>query len=177
MALYAAAADLAARYDINIIGQLVTDDGQKLSRQAVLEHPNLAVALQDASGRVESALLHGGRYTTEHLQALTDNSLAYLKRITCAFAMSGLLMRRPGTASQLREAINAETEEYLKLLSSGMDVFNIDAHKAAGLLADEGNTNSESVFLLTTRNLLSDRLNLQLFPNRGPRANTYRRLW
>ncbi len=54
MPRYADPADLAARFDIRTIGQLSTDDGQELSRTAVIDHVNVKSALDDASGRVEA---------------------------------------------------------------------------------------------------------------------------
>lgn len=176
MPRYAEPADLAARFDIRTIGQLCTDDGQELSRSAVIDHINVKSALDDASGRVEAALRHGNRYTLVNLQTdLTDNSLAHLKSIVCTIAMTRLLRRRPGTFTDLLQQLAAEAEDHLKQLSSGYDVFSIDANVAAGMISDDGNTNSENASLLNIRNLISDNMIGRYFPHRGDTGNRDRR--
>lgn len=164
---YAAPEDLAARFDIRTIGLLCTDDGQKLSRTAVLSHPNVMVALDDASGRVESALQHGGRYRVEDLQELTGNSQSHLKQIVCTIAMTRLLRRRPGTYTDLLQQVSAEAEEYLSYLAKGFDVFTLTQHLAAGVIEADGPGNNENISLLNQRNLISDNLIGRSYPHRG----------
>lgn len=166
MPRYADPSDLASRYDIRTIGELVTDDEQELSRTAVLNHPNVLSALCDASGRVEAALRHGARYTIDDLSRLTDNSLSHLKSIVCSVAMSRILRRRPGTYTDLLQQVSAEAEEHLGFLSKGHDVFTIESHVAAGLIDDVGNGNTESLSLIKQRNSISDNVLGKLFPFR-----------
>lgn len=169
MPRHAEPVDMEARYDIRTIGQLITDDEQELSRTAVLEHPNLLTALDDASGRVEAALRHGGRYSLEDIGNLTGNSRNHLKSIVCAVAMSRLLRRRPGSYTDLLQQVSAEAEEHLSHLTKGHDVFTLDIHVDAGLLSDMGNRNVETLSLMKLRNNLSDNVIGKLFPHRGNR--------
>ena len=169
---YAEPTDLAFRFDIRTIGQLCTDDGQELSREAVMEHENVRMALNDASGRVEAALRHGNRYTPDNIADLTENSLNHLKSIVCTIAMTRLLRRRPGTYTDLLQQLAAEAEDHLKQISSGYDVFSLDGHVVhGGTISDEGNTNSEQVSLLNIRNLVSDNMIGRAFPHRGSTGN------
>jgi phage gp36-like protein len=167
MPRYAEPIDLAARFDIRTIGLLCTDDDQVLSRSAVLDHANVKSALDDASGRIEAALIAGQRYSVEDLQMLTDNSVSHLKSIVCAIAMTRLLRRRPGTYTDLLQQVSNEAEEQLATLSKGLDVFSLDAQLSAGLAGDLGNRNNEHASLLNLRNNMSDNLIGRVFPHRG----------
>lgn len=166
MPSYATPQELVERFDLRTVGQLVTDDQQQLSHTAVVAHQNVLTALQDASGRVESALLHGGRYKVTDLTSLSDNSQNYLKLIVCTLAMVSLLRRRPGCFTELLSQLTAEAEEHIKQLKSGSEVFNLDAHKGAGVLEDSGHGNLDSISLLNNRSLISDVLTHRLFPAR-----------
>ena len=167
MPSYADPSDLVSRYDVRTIGELATDDEQVLSRTAIVNHVNVLTALKAASGRVEAALRHGDRYSIEDLTGLTDNSQEHLKDIVCAIAMTRLLRRRPGCFIELMSSVAAEAEDYLKQLSSGYEVFSIQAHVEAGLMDDKGNGNAENVSLLNQRNNLSDNMIARMFPHRG----------
>lgn len=166
---YADAVDLMYRFDARTIGQCCTDDGQELSREAIISNENCLMALNDSSGRVEAALRHGNRYTLVNLtEELTANSLNHLKSIVCTIAMVRLLRRRPGCYTDLLQQLQAEAEDHLKQLSSGYDVFSIDSHVAAGEISDSGNSNAENANLLQQRNLISDNMIGRAFPHRGP---------
>jgi phage gp36-like protein len=171
---YAEPVDLSSRYDIRTIGQICTDDEQELSREDILANSNVLTALNSASGRVEAALRHGNRYSIEDLQSLTGNSTEHLKDIVCAIAMVRLLRRRPGSYTDLLAQVSADAEDYLKMLSAGYDVFSIDAQVEAGMISDDGNTNSENAFLLNIRNNVSDNMIGRYFPHRGDTARRRR---
>jgi len=82
MATYATTADLVARFDIETIGQLATDDGVRLLRDDILVHPNVEVALVSACGDVDVSLRVGQRYTSAQLVALDTHGTAL--RRSCA---------------------------------------------------------------------------------------------
>lgn len=125
MAAYATASDLIARYDVEIVGELATDNRAPLSRSDVLSHPNVAAALLSASGEIDVALRAGHRYSPAQLQSLDDNSRAHLRDIVCAFAMTRLFHRRPGVHADLAKAIREQAAEFKKALADGNDIFGL----------------------------------------------------
>ena len=98
---YASAADLIARIDTQIVGDLITDDDtdtglrERPSQATILDSTVLSTALGDASGLIDAALQNKGLYTPDQLAALTGNALSHLKRITCIVAIAMLFDRRP----------------------------------------------------------------------------------
>jgi len=160
MASYASGEDLFKRYDTQLLLRLLSDAGPApLSRNDALTHENLTFALEAASGQVESALLHGARYSAADLAGLTGNAGEYLKDIVCCLAMVRIMNRRPETHAEFRKEMIQQQREYLELLQSGKDVFNLTAHVDAGVIAKV--ETSETVVL--TRNLRADQLRGHLF--------------
>ena len=125
MAAYAEVSDLLARHDNTVVAELCSEDEQAVPAEDLASNTNLLAALQDASGDVESAMLIGKRYTTDQLDALTGNSLAKLKRITCTIAMAYLLERRPVVHCSNAERLLKRAEEYLEQLRTGQRIFNV----------------------------------------------------
>jgi hypothetical protein len=130
MSSYATPADMLALKDARTVGALVKDDGTRASATALATDPNLLAALQAASGEVEAAVMQGGRYTVADLQALTDNSAAYLKELVCKIAWARLWARRPYDKEHA-EAIR-EAQDALEMLRLGKHVFNLPAQINAG---------------------------------------------
>lgn len=131
---YATAAQLLARFDARTIGDLVADDGNRVSVQSLLTpHDNITAALDDASGEIDAALLQGKRYTSAELTALTGNSAAYLVRITCQIAFWLLWERRPSLDEESYEAAKDRARKALERLRRGEHVFDVDGAKEAGL--------------------------------------------
>jgi phage gp36-like protein len=129
MSAYATGSDLIARYDVDLIGDLATDDRETLDRDLVAESGKVATALADASGEVEVAMMAGGRYTVPQLQSLTGNSLNHLKQIVCGLAMAALYRRRPEAASrELIEDLTRDAREAIRSLRRGENVFGIQAN-------------------------------------------------
>lgn len=122
---YATPAQMLLRYDSRTIGQLVADDDTQVSASGLLTDTVLAAALGDASGRIDSALLQGGRYTTDDLEGLTGNNATYLVRICCDIAMEFLWQRRPYYDIERYKQARELAEDHLKLLQSGKDIFDI----------------------------------------------------
>lgn len=158
---YATGDDLVARYDVDLVGDLATDDREPLDPVAVPNHPHVASALADASGEIDAALLSGGRYTAADLSSLTGNSLNHLKRVTCAIAMSHLFERRAGLHEDQAEKIAKKAREFLTALRRGENVFGIPAVIDAGTIECEGVTAVE----MDNLNLLPDRMPRYFPPN------------
>jgi len=94
MAAFATNAQFLTRYDARTTGDLVADDGNRVSSGDLATDANLTVALQDASGLILTAASVGNRYTEADLAAITGNDAAILQRITCDLAFAYLRQRR-----------------------------------------------------------------------------------
>ncbi len=131
---YATADDLIARYDVDLIGDLTTDDRDTQDRDLIDgSNEKLSVALEDASGEVDVALLAGGHYTVAQLEGLTGNSRSHLVRIVCALAMAALYQRRPeATDAESIERLTKDARDAIKALRRGENVFGLPAHIDAG---------------------------------------------
>ena len=140
MAAYATSTQLLERYDANEIADLASDEGQAVTRIALLTDSKVAASLSDASGEVEAALLVGGMYTTDQLEGLTGNAAAKLVRMTCDIAMCFLYERRPlynvDNVAKFREL----ADKYLDRLRKGENVFNVAANIGAGTPSVDGPT-------------------------------------
>lgn len=150
---YADGYDLVARYDIDVIGDLATDEREPLDRDVIPTHPHVLVALEDAAGEMDVALQAGGMYTPAQLAAMTGNSLNHRKRINCAIAMALLFERRPGVRMDNREEIVKNARGHITALRRGENVFGIPEHIDAAVME-----------LATVSSVEIDQLNL--LPNR-----------
>lgn len=158
---YASGDDLISRYDIDLIGDLASDDRETQDRNDVADHPHVLTALEDASGEVDAALLAGGRYTATQLEGLTDRSLSYLKSIVCGLAMAALHERRPEAVdAQTIERITQRARDAILSLRRGDNVFGLVEHIDAGRTHLEGPTALE----LINRNGLPERMG-RFFPH------------
>lgn len=134
MALYATPSDIIARKSVTTLGQLCSDSGTTVTPTGLLTDTVLEMALLDASGAIEAALMQSGRYTAEDLEglsALSDNSTSYLSRICCDIAMAYLFARKPTfSVEQYKQYLDLE-EQHLERLRKGEHVLfkqaNIDA--------------------------------------------------
>ena len=95
MAAYASVSDLMSRFDKRDILDLASDTGVAIEEPEAATNLVLLAVLDDASGDIESSLVHAGRYSVAELEGLDGNSEAKLKRLVCARAMYYLLDRRP----------------------------------------------------------------------------------
>jgi len=163
---YASSSDLSARFDVRIISDLASDDGTQITEDALATNSKVVAALADASGRIDSALTVARIYSTADLAALTGNSLALLKRITCELAMAFLIGRRQ--EKFLDEAIarvEQKSEEYLDRLRKGERLFGgSEEAKDAGLPSVDGPTAVD----YSNLNLLPDRTH-HYYPSRASR--------
>jgi phage gp36-like protein len=164
MAAYASGDDLVARYDIDVVGDLCTDDRTKLLRKDIPTHPNVLVALLDASGEIESNIMIGGRYSVAQLEALDERSTALLKRIVCTIAMADLFERRPGVHMEMAKAVRERADEYIEKLKSGGALFNVTddtSHVDASTPQLHGPTSVD----INTRNFLAARMSPRFLPS------------
>ncbi|MGD9644317.1 MAG: hypothetical protein AB7U73_01305 [Pirellulales bacterium] len=143
MASYASAADLLARHDARTVGDLAGDIGVPIRGPDLAAHPNVATALQRASGTIEAALLAGGRYTAADLAGLTDNALEWLKGLVCDQAFVFLARRRPDYLVEMTEAITSYVESELDALRSGKHILPIAKAVEASVPTSGGPTTVE----------------------------------
>lgn len=137
---YATPADLMARFDMNDIGQLCSDDKRAVSAIDLPGNYICLTALNDASGEVDGALMVGNRYNALDLATLTDNSTFKLIRVCCDIAMAYLINRRPGWNPEKSKAIREAAEMHLERLRKGENTFNIQASMDAGEPVVDGPT-------------------------------------
>lgn len=139
MTAYATTTQMLERYDERCIGDLVSDDKVRVSRELLTGNRNLIAALDDGAGEIESALLQAERYQVSDLTTLlagTSNTRFVLIRLNCDVAMISLWNRRPWY--EVNEAYKQRMEDAEKMmerLRKGERVFDIAAVKAAGLPA------------------------------------------
>ncbi|HWA97911.1 MAG TPA: hypothetical protein VG713_05440 [Pirellulales bacterium] len=163
MAAYATAADLVGRFDSRDIAELASDTDEPVAD--ISTDPNVSLALDDASGRIEAALLVSGQYTVDQLSSLTGNAKALLCRLTCELAMAMLVGRRPEKySSDMFVALVQHAEDQLELLRKGVNLFNITTNVDAGLPKVDG----PSAVTYQRLNLLPDRTR-NYYPNRSSR--------
>ena len=153
MSAYATGSDLTTRYDIDLVGDLATDDRATLDRASVPGHVAVVAALNDASGEIDVALQAGGRYTPAQLSSLSGNSAYHLKRITCDIAMALLFRRRPNVRPDIAETLLKQSSEHLDRLRKGENVFGIPEVTDAGTLelATASTVQIEGLNLITER--------------------------
>lgn len=163
MAARATPNDLIARYDIELIGEYITDDRVPLSRADVLTHRNLAAAQLSAAGELDVALRAGQRYTPAQLSNLDANSKAHLIDMECALAMWRIVRRRLGLKPDVEKAIREQAEQFKKLISTGVDIFGVvddTSHLDASVPQVTGPTSAE----IYDRNLFTARAAGRHFP-------------
>jgi len=135
---YADADDMTARFDVRIIADLLSDNGEPVVD--ISQSPVLWAALDDGAGEIDSALTVANLYTPADLAALEGDSLALLKRINCGLAMSHLMERRQeNIGSERIEAARLAAHQFLERLRKGERVFACVAeNRDAGLPTVDG---------------------------------------
>lgn len=163
---YATGEDLIDRYDVDLVGDLASDDRETLDREDVPTHPHVLTALEDASGEVDTALLAGGRYTTDQLAGMTGTSASYLKAIVCGLAMAALHERRPEAVEEARiERLTKRATEAIRAIRRGDNVFGLQEQIEATRL----DLNGPSALQLRDRNGLAERMSGRFFPEAAQR--------
>ncbi|MFZ9077503.1 MAG: hypothetical protein ACO23H_03145 [Alphaproteobacteria bacterium] len=137
---YATGEDLAARYDIDWLGDLATDNREHLARDAVLTHPVVLVALEGASGQVQSALIQGGQYSVADLSSLSGVNKAYLADLVCGLAIARLYERRAEAIPANAEAQQAKWGALIEKLEKGVNIFDLPDQVDATIVDHSGPT-------------------------------------
>ncbi len=149
--------DLIDRYDVDMIGDLATDDRESLYRDDVPTNSKVLAALNDARGEIEVALAVGNRYLPSQLTSLSGGSLQHLIRVECDIAMSNLFRRRGGQAyMETAESVAKTARGHLEQLRRGENVFAMPEVQA-----------SSTMDLATISTIDIDQMNL--LPSRMPR--------
>ncbi|OAI39608.1 hypothetical protein AYO40_01200 [Planctomycetaceae bacterium SCGC AG-212-D15] len=147
---YASIAQLQQFKDTRLLGDLLLDTGNRESSAAQATDAILQLALNWASGEIESACLVGNKYQPADLNALTGMSQANLVGLCCDLAFWKLLGRRYPTMAITEEYRSAM--EKLDRLRLGERIFGLQAQMNAGDPADQFMTlsNIDNVNLNTT---------------------------
>lgn len=144
---YATNADLIARYDVRLLGDLSQDANTRASAGTLATDANLIAALTDASGMIESACFVGNKYRATDLSALTGNSQGLLKRLVCDIAFAYLRQRRGYDYEQF--PLVKESYKLLDRIRLGERIFDVEA------AAEMGNPTSD---LITQTTILQQNL-------------------
>jgi len=137
MPAYATPNDMLNRFDANVLGDLLPDNGVQENTTQIGTDAKLAAILATASGEVESACLAGGMYLITDLQGLADNAQALLIDLVCSVAMCRLLRRRPSDSfDELRSSICQEARQQINELRQGKAVFGNTKDATDGQVAD-----------------------------------------
>lgn len=164
MSAYATGSDLVARYDADMVRDLATDREDVTSAE-IASNARVLVALEDASGEVDVALLAGGRYTVDQLQTLTGNSRSHLKSIVCSLAIVALHSRRPESAEKdFIDQLSERAREAIRALKRGENIFGLDEIVDATAPEATGPT----AIQIQNRNALPDRM-ARYFPTADTR--------
>lgn len=154
--------ELAIRFDIRDIRELVLDDGTDPDLVDVSTNTTLSTIIDDARGEVAAALRRGGRYDDAAIEALSDEKAAYVKRIICEIAMLHLLRRRPMFNPNQLEAYEKIRAGHLKDIQAGNSILDdAEAKQKAGHGAIHGPTTVEWQSLNMARDVARS-----YFPNR-----------
>ena len=127
MTSYATPADMLARYDARVVGDLVDDTDTQIQPAGLVNNPVLLALLADASSDIDAALTVGSRYTLTDLAGLTGNARQLLIRITCDIALAYLLRRRPSLKSDELKGVMELANQHLDRLRKGDEIFPLSA--------------------------------------------------
>lgn len=128
MASYATPQNCLDRVDARRLGDLLLDDGTRVSPANILTNTRMLSVLADASGLIEAGLLRGGRYSVSDLSTLavtTNNGNNLLIRICVDLAYGLLLEARAYSESEIGSMAPgyAKALAYLDRLSAGEWIF------------------------------------------------------
>lgn len=144
MAAFADSDDMIRRYDERTLGDICSDvEGQRITPAGLANNANMLAALGTASGRLLATALRAKRYSRADLDALTGESLEYLKDLTCRIAFWFLWQRKPYGEDQQRQEVRKAYEEALEEIGSGHEIFDVQTVKDAGVPKVETVTRTE----------------------------------
>lgn len=167
---YATPDDLILRKDERTLAMLSSDTSVPTPIVNLPTNQKLLTALSGASGKINAAILKGGRYTKAQLDALTGDDRELLVSICCHIAFWELWKRKTYTnkRSQDRQFAWEEQREWLTALKTGEEIFAIDEVIAAG------HPNVQEIGLIESQdlNLVADKCRGRgVFPKRRTYKN------
>jgi len=127
---YATAEQLLDRYDPREIGDLVSEDENRVPERDLLNNSKLNRALEDASAQIRSAAFVAEKYSNVDLEGLAKAQDAFLVQITCDLAFGRLLTSRSLATEIVPDVERAQ--QWLALLRLGERIFPITANAQAG---------------------------------------------
>ena len=135
---YAIPSDMLTFFDVNTIGDLVSDTGLQATPDAASGFDVIGLRHLDdddrsGGGPDRIGLPGGGIYSVDDLQDLTGNAAALLTEICCRLAMVLLVQRRPEKiGADYWQVAKKECEDFLDRLRKGERLFGltIDRSKA-----------------------------------------------
>lgn len=147
---YCTPAQFVELFDVRLAGDYLSDTGQRLPPPDVLASTILSALLKTASGRLESQLVRGGRYTPDDLNALTGNGVQFLRQVVAGLTAFYLWMRRP-TKFQKDDmpGIAKIAMEDVEMLGNGLEILPFTQAAQAGRINHHVTTAQE----LTDRGL------------------------
>jgi len=172
---YATSDDLAARFDVRRIGDLLSDDDTRVAAGSFSSNANLYTALTDATQQINSAIRKGNRYTRAEIYALytsTNTQDNYARQLLtkwcCVLAFAYLVARRGYNHSEIMSQVPfyGEAKEFLDQLASGERILDTSA------AADAGRTTYTAQFS-SNNNMLTDAASRLLGPRANPNPRPY----
>jgi len=143
-AAYCTAAQFVEFFDVRTAGDYLSDTGQRLPPPDVIASTILATLLKTASGRMESQLVRGGRYTPDDLNALTNNGVAFLRQLVAGLTAFYLWMRRPTKfMKDDMPGISKIALEDVDMLGNGLEILPFSEAAKAGRINHHVTTAAE----------------------------------
>lgn len=166
---YARGADMIARFDTRLLGDLCSDTATEIAEADLPANPKMVAALNAGAGKINAACLKGERYSVNDLAGLKNDSLAYLVDMNCTIAWANLWRRKGYTDDNTMRANAVQAvDDELTRLRNGEHVFDVVAQKQAGR-ADVTTVPRETI----QRDwfLVNDRMRGHIFPRRRSNRN------
>lgn len=166
-------AEFLSRVDQRTVGDWASDTGVRIAPGSLPTDPNVAAAIGDACGEVESAALAGGRYAAADLATLAATNCVSrnrLYRIVSDIALVFLYERRPNVFAEAKPPQCWERASvWLEQLAQGTRIFSFQETEDAGRAANSDETLQD----LITRNGVVTQAH-RIFGVRSDRANAVR---
>lgn len=122
MTRWAEISDMSLRFDVRVLGGLVSDTDTIVS--PLTGNSVLNLALEEATGVVRSAVHVGREYTPEQMQQIVDSGNQFLVGLVCSLAMGKLYARRTRDIPAIVQRNIDEANDRLDELRKGHRVFD-----------------------------------------------------
>ena len=119
---YATGEDIAQRYDLRLIGDLISDTGSPIPSGSIPTNTILLAVIEDASAAIDAAVFVGNRYTPAQMADLSDTAAAFIRRLTCDLTLIYLKRRRGRFDNEKDAALLKEVNDTLAALRDGKDL-------------------------------------------------------